>query len=77
MQCAIPLFEGLLPSPHNERLMKLLFILAYWHGMAGLHMHTDDTLGLLDDLTTVLGQRLREFQATTCAQYKTRELKPR
>ena len=55
--------------------MRLLFTFAYWHGMAGLHMHTEDTVGLLDDLTTILGQRLREFKATTCEKYPTRELK--
>ena len=55
--------------------MQLLFTVAYWHGLAGLHMHTEDTVKLLDDLTTVLGQRLREFKATTCQRYQTRESK--
>ena len=55
--------------------MKLLFTLAYWHGLAGLHMHTEETAKLLDSLTTVLGQRLREFKSTTCEKYITREFK--
>ena len=74
-QCAIPLFEGLLPDLHNTRLTKLLFSMAYWHGLGGLHMHTHDTTEILDTLTTLLGQRLRHFKATTCAAYVTRELK--
>ena len=55
--------------------MKLLFILAYWHGMAGLHLHTDDMLEVLDRNTTVLGARLRNFAKTTCKDYVTHELK--
>ena len=74
-QCAIPLFEGLLPRPHNNRLIQLLFTMAYWHGFGGLHVHTDDTTDILDSLTTLLGQRLRDFKNTTCAAYVTRELK--
>ena len=49
--------------------------MAYWHGFAGLHMHTDDTTQILDTLTTLLGHRLRDFKAITCAAYITRELK--
>ncbi|PIL33172.1 hypothetical protein GSI_04622 [Ganoderma sinense ZZ0214-1] len=75
LKCAIPLLEGLLPEPHNTRLLKLLFTMAYWHGFGGLHMHTDATTEILDNLTTLLGQRLRHFKDTTCAVYATRELK--
>ncbi len=55
--------------------MKLLFSLAYWHSLAGLHLHTDDTVDLLDQCTTALGERLRQFKATTCEAYITRESK--
>lgn len=47
-QCAIPCFEGLLPSPHNEMVLDLLFISAYWHGLGKLRMHTDSSLEVLD-----------------------------
>ena len=69
------MFEDLLPEPHNTRLLKLLFTMAYWHGFGGLHMHTDATTEILDNLTTLLGQRLRDFKLITCAEYATRELK--
>ena len=51
--------------------------MAYWHGFGGLHMHTDATIDILDNLTTLLGQRLRDFKLTTCAAYVTRELNGR
>ena len=43
--------------------------------MAGLHLHTDDMLEVLDRNTTVLGARLRNFAKTTCKDYVTHELK--
>ncbi|KIK21724.1 hypothetical protein PISMIDRAFT_77613, partial [Pisolithus microcarpus 441] len=33
LQCAIPIFTGLLPEPHNGQIIKLLFVLAHWHGL--------------------------------------------
>ncbi|KAG6906099.1 hypothetical protein DXG01_015940 [Tephrocybe rancida] len=74
LQCAIPTFEGLLPEPHNTILIKLLFELATWHGLAKLKMHTDSTLQDLDSSLTRLGNDLRHFKKVTCANYVTREL---
>jgi len=37
-------------------------------------MHTDPTLELLLQVTTALGNRMREFQKKTCAVFKTHEL---
>ena len=51
IQCAIPVFEGLLPEPHNTRVLKLLFDLAHWHGLAKLQMHMEATLELLSQAT--------------------------
>lgn len=73
-QCAIPVFEGLLPSPHNEVILDLLFDLAVWHALAKLRIHTDDTLYFLDFATRHLGYSVRRFQKTTCAAYQTTEL---
>ncbi|RDB21901.1 hypothetical protein Hypma_011139 [Hypsizygus marmoreus] len=75
LQCAIPVFDSLLPEPHNSRLMDLLFTFALWHGLAKLRLHTDATLDLMDQTTTSLGAKMREFQEKTCAQYPTRELR--
>ena len=74
IQCAIPVFNGLLPEPHNTRLVKLLFVMAHWHALAKLRMHTDTTLGILSQVTTSLGKSLRDFEEKTCAMFQTREL---
>ena len=36
-------------------------------------MHTDTSLGILRDTTTVLGHELRRFAHVTCAAFNTRE----
>lgn len=74
-QCAIPVFEGLLPEPHNTTVLQLLFTFAHWHGLAKLRLHTDATLAILDDETTKLGQQLRAFQTQTSTAFATHELK--
>jgi hypothetical protein len=67
-------FEGLLPEPHNNKILQLLFTFAHWHGLAKLRMHSDATIAILDDETTVLGEQLRGFESVTCAAFKTKEL---
>ncbi len=74
LQCAIPVFEGLFPEPHNKIVLDLLFSLSTWHSLAKLRLHTDATLDLLDSATQLLGNQLRMFKARTCAFYRTREL---
>jgi len=74
IQCAIPVFEGLLPEPHNTRILKLLFDLAHWHGLAKLRMHMEATLELLSQATIALGNGMREFQAKTCSAFATHKL---
>jgi hypothetical protein len=74
MQCAIPIFDGLLPEPHNACVLKLLFDLAHWHGLAKLRMHTDPTLDIFSCATTSLGNSLCTFEEKTCAASETREL---
>lgn len=74
-QCAIPVFDGLLPEPHNTAVLKLLFTCEYWHGLAKLRLHIEDTLNLLDAETVRIGKELRAFIKKTCKFYDTRELK--
>jgi hypothetical protein len=71
----MPVFEGLLPEPHNCRIQKLLFVAAQWHGLAKLRLHTDATLDIMDNVTMVLGKILRAFQKGTGAYFETLELK--
>jgi hypothetical protein len=68
-------FDGLLPEPHNHQVMELLFLCAYWHGLAKLRMHTDITLDILDQVTSELGEAFRRFKDNICSAYLTRELK--
>jgi hypothetical protein len=63
-----------MPEPHNTCMIKLLFDLAHWHGLAKLRMHTDSTLEVLSQLTTNLGDKFRSFQEQTRVAFQTREL---
>ncbi|KAI0069517.1 hypothetical protein K474DRAFT_1610329, partial [Panus rudis PR-1116 ss-1] len=73
-QCIIPVFEDLLPEPHNFTVRKLLFTFATWHALAKLRLHTEDTLKLFEDTTRMLGIHVRTFVKITCKHYDTREL---
>lgn len=74
-QCAIPVFDGLLPEPHNTAVLKLLFTCDHWHGLAKLRLHIEGTLDLLDIETQYIGKHLRSFINKTCATYDTHELR--
>ncbi|EGO04993.1 hypothetical protein SERLA73DRAFT_118676 [Serpula lacrymans var. lacrymans S7.3] len=74
MWCAIPVFEGLLPEPHNTVILHLLFCLVHWHFLAKLRMHTDYTITILEKATKVLGEGLHKFASETCPAFRTREL---
>jgi hypothetical protein len=55
--------------------MDLLFMMAYWHGMAKLRLHSEPTLETMDRLTTSLGDKFRAFEKHTCSAFVTYELK--
>ncbi|TDL15717.1 hypothetical protein BD410DRAFT_732279, partial [Rickenella mellea] len=74
LQCVIPAVDGLLPDPHNGAVMKLLFTLAHWHGLAKLRMHTDSSLDLMDILTAEMSTSLQKFKQDTCQAFETFEL---
>ena len=73
LQCCIPCFKGLLPSSHNETILNLLYVLNYWHSLAKLRMHTDTTLRIFRQTTTLLGDMLRYFTNEMCKAFKTFE----
>ena len=73
-QCAIPVFEDLLPAPHNEIVMTLLYRLAEWHALAKLRMHTESTLTSMETATEVLSRELCRFCTTICTAFSTVEL---
>lgn len=68
------MFDGLFDGEDNDEILQLLFVCAHWHGLAKLRMHTDQTLTLLDEATTLLGVRFRRFVNHTCGRFSTREL---
>lgn len=70
----MPCFEGILPDPFNSIILDLLFVLAMWHGLAKLRLHTEYTLDVLDYLTTTMGQLLRKFKSDVCPSFPTKPL---
>ncbi|TFK47771.1 hypothetical protein OE88DRAFT_1635916, partial [Heliocybe sulcata] len=74
LQCSLPIFEGLLPEPHDKRIQDLLFALANWHACAKLRLHTESMLSHLHAATSYLGSQLRHFVKTTCPHFDTKEL---
>ncbi|KAH6901821.1 hypothetical protein BKA70DRAFT_1435826 [Coprinopsis sp. MPI-PUGE-AT-0042] len=74
LQCSIPVFDGLLPSPHNEIVKELLFLLCQWHALAKLRLHHDITLEFLESTTTRLASQFRRFEVQTCKCVEIREL---
>lgn len=74
LQCAMPVFEGLLNEPHDANIQKLLFTVAEYHALAKLRMHTEETLVSLTQATKDLGRQLRSFASTTCMAFDTKEL---
>ena len=74
LQCSIPVFDGLLPEPHNSAIVDLLYVCAYWHGLAKLRMHTDHTLKIFNNTTVSLGAHFRAFVNNTCPNFVTHEL---
>ncbi|KAF8896664.1 hypothetical protein BD779DRAFT_1466557 [Infundibulicybe gibba] len=74
LQNIIPVVEGLLPQPHNDRVMTMLFRLCEWHALAKLRLHTDATLQHLEMATTVMGSEVRGFRDSTRKDFATIEL---
>ncbi|KAF5368267.1 hypothetical protein D9615_010369 [Tricholomella constricta] len=62
LQCAIPVFDGLLDDEDNDIIITLLFTLAEWHALAKLRLHTESTIRWLEQSTTDLGRQLRQFE---------------
>ena len=72
-QCCIPCFEGLLPEPHDNTILKLLYLASYWHSLAKLRLHTETTLKVLDNVTVLFARALRHFKEVTCPCFSTVE----
>ena len=54
-------------------IIDLIYLLATWHALAKLSVHTDTSLHLLDTTTTTLGAGLRHFVGVICPKFNTVE----
>lgn len=52
----------------------MLFVLAEWHALAKLRVHTESTLLAFESCTALLGKHIRKFAKTTCEAWATHEL---
>ena len=55
-------------------MLRLLFLLCHWHGLAKLRLHTDETLDIFEKVTKDLGDCIRSFASDTCPHFATKEL---
>ena len=69
----MPCFEGLFPQPCEKAILDLLFILATWHSLAKLRLHTSSSLSFFESCTKDLGRVIRYFHDRVCPKYKTHE----
>ena len=74
LQCALAVFEGLLPPRHDKIVRKLLFELNTWHSFAKFRIQLDATLDDLSTSHTRLGKYLRLFNSVVCPACHPREL---
>ncbi|EJD07893.1 uncharacterized protein FOMMEDRAFT_75180, partial [Fomitiporia mediterranea MF3/22] len=74
LQCAILAFEDLLLKKYNKVVLDLLFILATWHTLVKLCIHTETTVWFLEETTTLLGYQVQCFKKTVYSAYNTHKL---
>ncbi|KAG8736218.1 hypothetical protein FRC10_009567 [Ceratobasidium sp. 414] len=72
LQCSAPCFAGLFPN-HDQDIQVLLCVLAEWHFLAKLRMHSETTISALRVTTKVLGSTLRHFRDHVAKSYTTYE----
>lgn len=70
----MPVLDLLLPAPHHDIVMDLVFYLVTWHALAKLRLHTTRTINLFEQVTTSLHRAARQFLHETCEDYVTLEL---
>ncbi|KAG9031058.1 hypothetical protein FS837_003120, partial [Tulasnella sp. UAMH 9824] len=73
LQCIIPVFEGLLPSPYDGQVLSILYAMAGLASLASLRLHTETTLLALRLAITQYGTLIRRFASVTCTAFETRE----
>ncbi|KAJ2987670.1 hypothetical protein NUW54_g9360 [Trametes sanguinea] len=74
LQTFIPVIDRLLPSPHNNVILDLVFDTATTHALHKLRLHVDSTIGATRAFFTIFTNSLRQFKRVTCSAYQTTEL---
>ncbi|EJD00044.1 uncharacterized protein FOMMEDRAFT_112387 [Fomitiporia mediterranea MF3/22] len=74
LQCALPVFDGLFPQPHETIIRILIYRTVNLHALCKLRLHTDDTIAALHSETRRFGDALRKFASDTCPVFATTEL---
>lgn len=69
----MPCFEGIFPRSCEKTILDLLFMLATWHALAKLRLHTTSSLSFFEQCTKTLGQIIRYFHDHVCPRYKTHD----
>jgi hypothetical protein len=72
-QCAMPCFEGLFPQSCEKTILDLLFMLATWHVLAKLRLHTTSSLSFFEQCTKQFGKVIRYFNDHICPRYRTHD----
>jgi hypothetical protein len=72
-KCAMPCFEGLFPQSCEKTILDLLFMLATWHALAKLRLHTTSSLSFFEQCTKLLGRVIRKFHDRICPRYETHD----
>jgi hypothetical protein len=52
-------------------LFSSSYILSYWHSLAKLHLHSETTLKVLDNVTSLLARALHYFKEVACPCFNT------
>ncbi|KAF7973294.1 hypothetical protein HWV62_15675 [Athelia sp. TMB] len=66
--------HSILTQPYNGKILRLLFNCAHWHGLAKLRLHSDITLDIMDDVTTLIREDFRHSVSKVCPHFDTKEL---
>jgi hypothetical protein len=73
-QCAIPSFDGLFEKQeYNDMVLDLLYVMAYFHGLEKMRLHTQTTLQAVKLATPALGDELRRFKSDMADKIETKE----
>ncbi|THU93025.1 hypothetical protein K435DRAFT_820353 [Dendrothele bispora CBS 962.96] len=62
LQCCPSIFCGLFPNEIGGIVQDLLFVMAAWHALAKLRLHSETSLQIFEGVTRELGFQLRRFK---------------